>query len=133
MTIPQADVNIPEIVAEVCALYPRYEAALVSNDVATLMEMFWSSTDVVRFGATENLHSIEEIRAFRQARPAADLARTVQRLDVVTFGRDAASVTLEFERRSGDRVRRGRQSQLWVRFPFGWRIVSAHVSLLPEG
>jgi len=24
----------------------------------------------------------------------------------------------------------GRQSQAWVRFPEGWRIVSAHVSVL---
>ena len=131
MTIADAAVNLPDVVAEVRALYPRYEEALVTNNVETLMEMFWSSSLVMRFGATENLYGIDEIQAFRNSRPAANLARTIQRLDVVAFGRDAASVTLEFERRSGAVVRRGRQSKLWVRFPIGWKIVSAHVSLLP--
>jgi hypothetical protein len=27
--------------------------------------------------------------------------------------------------------RHGRQTQFWIRFPEGWKIVSAHVSLLP--
>jgi Protein of unknown function (DUF3225) len=27
-------------------------------------------------------------------------------------------------------LRRGRQSQTWVRMPEGWRIVAAHVSML---
>jgi hypothetical protein len=84
----------------------------------------------MRFGATENLYGIEEIEAFRKARPAVGLARQVTRLEIVTFGRDFGSVTLEFERSNGGQVRRGRQSQVWVRLPEGWRIVAAHVSLL---
>jgi hypothetical protein len=60
-----------------------------------------------------------------------NLARTIRRLDIVTFGRDYGSITLEFERTVDARTVSGRQSQLWVRFPEGWRIVSAHVSLLP--
>jgi hypothetical protein len=60
-----------------------------------------------------------------------NLARTIRRLDIVTFGRDYGSITLEFERTVDARTVSGRQSQVWVRFPEGWRIVSAHVSLLP--
>ena len=124
------EVNLPDVVAELQELYPRYERALVSNDVDTLVEMFWASPEVMRFGVTENLYGHEELEAFRKSRPAANLARTVTRLDIVAFGRDFASITLEFERLTAKGTVRGRQSQTWVRFPGGWRIVSAHVSLL---
>jgi hypothetical protein len=123
-------VNDPATHAELSALYPLYEKALVENDVATLTEMFWNSEHVVRFGAGENLHGTAEIEAFRKARPSVGLARTVTRLDVVTFGTDFGSVMLEFERGSGDALVRGRQSQTWVRFADGWKIVTAHVSML---
>jgi hypothetical protein len=125
-------VNDPKVVAELTALYPKYEEALVGNDVETLTAMFWHSQEVMRFGVTENLYGFEELEAFRKSRPSAGLARTVKRLDVVSFGSDYGSITLEFERVAGDgRVIRGRQSQVWVRFEEGWRIVAAHVSLLP--
>lgn len=125
-------VNDPEVIAELRALYPRYELALVTNAVDTLVDMFWDAPQVMRFGVTENLYGPAELEAFRKARPTANLARTVTRLDIVSFGRDFASITLEFERDSqGDTVR-GRQSQTWVRMKEGWRIVSAHVSLLPK-
>ncbi len=124
-------INDPEVIAELQALYPQYEQALVSNDVDKLMALFWAGPQVMRFGVTENLYGPEELEAFRRARPAANLARTVKRLDIVSFGHDYASITLEFERAAGERVVRGRQSQVWVRMPEGWRIVQAHVSLLP--
>src|SRR5260370_25132284 len=125
-------INDPEVIAELSALYPRYEQALVTNDVDTLVNMFWDGPQVMRFGATENLDGPVELAAFRKARPSANLARTVTRLDIVSFGRDFASITLEFERSASGGVVRGRQSQTWVRMPQGWRIVSAHVSLLPN-
>ena len=103
----------------------------MDNDADTLTRMFWASPLAMRFGVTENLYGIEEIEAFRKARPSAGLARRVTRLDIVTFGTDYGSITLEFERGSGDTLRRGRQSQVWLRLPEGWRIVAAHVSLLP--
>jgi hypothetical protein len=124
-------INDPEVVAELEALYPKYEAALMANDAETLTQMFWGSPHAMRFGVSENLYGIDEIEAFRKARSPANLARTVRRLDIVTFGRDFASVTLEFERAAGGKKTSGRQSQAWVRFPDGWRIVSAHVSVLP--
>jgi hypothetical protein len=125
-------INDPEVIAELSALYPRYEQALVENDVETLMNLFWSSPHVMRFGVTENLYGTGELEAFRKSRPAANLARTVTRFDVVSFGRDFATITLEFERVNPSGKTRGRQSQVWVRMPEGWRIVQAHVSLLPQ-
>ena len=126
------EINDPETVAELRELYPRYEAALVSNDVAALTEMFWASPLASRFGAGENLYGVDEIEAFRKSRPAVGLARRVVRLEIVTFGKDFGSVTLEFERDAKDGIVRGRQTQVWVRLVEGWRIVSAHVSMLPS-
>src|SRR5258708_11423383 len=102
----------------------------MANDAETLARMFWAPEYAMRFGVTENLLGIEAIDAFRQGRSPANLARTVRRLDIVTFGRDFGSVTLEFERTVNGKIISGRQSQVWVRFPEGWRIVSAHVSVL---
>jgi len=73
---------------------------------------------------------LEQIDAFRKGRSPANLARKVRRLDIVTFGRDFGSITLEFERVINGMAISGRQSQMWVRLPEGWRIVSAHVSVL---
>ena len=124
-------INDPETIAELKALYSLYETALVNNDSDTLTRMFWSSPQATRFGLTENLYGIDEIAAFRKGRSPANLARTVRRLDIVTFGRDYGSVTLEFERTVNGRLILGRQSQVWVRLREGWRIVAAHVSTLP--
>ena len=124
------EINDPEVIAELRALYPLYEEALVRNDVETLTKMFWASPYAIRLGAGENLYGVEEIEAFRKSRPAVNLARRMVRLEVVSFGRDFGSVTLEFERDSAAGVVRGRQSQVWVRMKEGWRIVSAHVSVL---
>jgi hypothetical protein len=124
-------INDPQIVAELAAIYPKYEAALMANDADTLTRMFWASPHAMRFGVTENLYGIDEIEAFRKSRSPANLTRTVRRLEIVTFGRDFGSVTLEFERHANGKIISGRQSQVWVRLAEGWRIVSAHVSALP--
>jgi len=124
MAIQSKEVNLPEVLAELRELYPRYEQALISNDVETLVTMFWASPEVMRFGVTENLYGHEELEAFRKSRPAANL-------EIVSFGGDFASITLQFERNTPMGLSRGRQSQVWVRMSEGWRIVSAHVSLLP--
>lgn len=123
-------INDPDIVTELQSLYPKYEAALMANDAETLTRMFWASPHAMRFGVTENLYGIDKIEAFRKGRSPVNLARTVKHLEIVTFGRDFGSVTLEFERTVNGKLISGRQSQVWVRFPEGWRIVSAHVSVL---
>jgi hypothetical protein len=124
-------INDPDTVAELHVLYPRYEQALLTNDVETLMDMFWAAPYVARFGPSESLYGISEIEAFRKGRSPVNLARTITRLEIVAFGKDFASITVAFEREVGGQVTRGRQSQTWVRLPEGWRIVFAHVSLLP--
>ena len=125
-------VNDPETLTELEALYPRYEEALVGNDVEVLTKMFWASPLAIRFGAGENLYGVDEIEAFRKSRLAVNLTRRTVRLEIVTFGTHFGSVALEFERDApGGGVVRGRQSQVWVRLDEGWRTVSAHVSTLP--
>jgi hypothetical protein len=124
-------INDPETLAELAAIYPQYETALVANDIETMRRLFWASPHVVRFGVTENLHGIDEIEAFRAARSPANLARTITRLDISTFGTDFGCVHLEFERQKDGKTTRGRQSQTWVKLDEGWRVVAAHVSLLP--
>jgi hypothetical protein len=122
------DINLPEVVAEVTAAFDRYEKALVGNDVAALDELFWDSPHTLRYGATENLYGYDAIRAFRAARPAQGLARTLLRTVITTYGRDFATADAEFQREGSSRS--GRQSQTWLRTPQGWRVVAAHVSLL---
>ena len=124
-------INDPILVSELTELYLKYEKALCTNDVETLSELFWDSPDVVRFGVTENLYGSDEIRAFRKGRSPLNLDREMFNLKVVTFDADMAAVTLEFRRVIDGIVREGRQSQMWRKFPQGWKIVSAHVSLLP--
>lgn len=123
-------INDPETIAELKSLYPKYEQALMANDVPSLMSMFWPSPHAVRFGASENLYGEAEIQAFRKQRPAVNLARKIKRLEIASFGRDFGSITIEFERYTDEKIVHGRQSQVWVRFPDGWRIVSAHISYL---
>jgi hypothetical protein len=125
------EINLPHVIAEVRAAFARYEAALTGNDVRVLDELFWDSEFTVRFGATENLIGYEAISAFRAARPAVHLARTVDNLVITTFGADFATTSMEFTRAGSGRT--GRQSQTWVRMRQGWRVVAAHVSLLGEG
>jgi hypothetical protein len=121
-------INQPEVLAEVTAAFARYEDALVNNRVDVLDELFWTSPLTVRYGAAENLYGIDEIRAFRQARPSAGLARTLQRTAITTYGADHATAMTEFFRDGSHRT--GRQSQTWVRMPEGWRVVAAHVSVV---
>jgi hypothetical protein len=124
-------VNDAAIIAELTELYLKYEDALCNNKLEVLDELFWQAPDVVRFGLAENLYGDEEIRAFRASRPVNKIKREIFNLKVVTFDTNFASVTLEFRRVINDVERQGRQSQMWYKFDFGWKVVSAHVSLLP--
>ncbi len=124
------DVNLPDVLAEVQAAFARYERALVSNDLPVLDELFWADGRTVRYGVGEVLYGIEAIRAFRGARPAQGLARVLERTVLTTFGRDFATASTLFTR-EGAPGRLGRQQQSWARMPPGWRIVAAHVSVIP--
>lgn len=128
--ISPAEIDEPGVLAEVRAQFERYEAALVGNDVAALDDFFWRDARALRYGAAENLYGHDAIAAFRAARPAAGLARTVRRSVITSYGRDFATTHIEFTRAGSGRI--GRQSQAWLRLPEGWRIVAAHVSLMNE-
>ncbi|MBR0657262.1 oxalurate catabolism protein HpxZ [Plastoroseomonas arctica] len=121
--------NDPATLAEVTAQFMRYEAALTTNDVAVLDELFWDSPLTLRYGATEILHGYDEIKAFRAGRSGQGLKRTLLRTVITTYGTDFATCNTTFQREGSDRI--GRQSQSWARIPdVGWRVVAAHVSLM---
>jgi hypothetical protein len=122
------EINLPAVLAEVEAVFARYERALVGNDVVTLDELFWDSPHTMRYGVAENLYGIAAIRAFRAARPPAGLARDILRTQITTYGEAFATTHIEFRRVGSERT--GRQTQTWMKTPDGWRVVSAHVSLL---
>jgi hypothetical protein len=125
-------INDPAVIEEILALHNAYEAALVSNDIETLTALFWDSESALRFGVGESLYGASEIEKFRKGRPAINLEREVFNLRIVSFGEAQAMVTIEFRRMAQGVVRHGRQSQVWVKFPEGWKIVSAHVSFTPS-
>ncbi len=124
-------VDDPTTKAEVEAAFAAYERALVTNDVASLDGFFWPSEKAVRFGGGENLYGFAAIQAFRAARSPVGLARTLEKTRIMTFGRDFAVAATLFRRDSAP-GKVGRQMQTWARFPEGWRIVAAHVSLIDE-
>ena len=125
------EIDIPEVRAEVEAAFARYERALITNDVPVLEELFRDAPQTIRYGAAENLYGMDEIRAFRRARPSVGLMRHLSRTVITTYGRDTATANTMF-RRDTMPGKIGRQSQTWVRFPEGWRVVSAHVSVIAE-
>ena len=126
------DIDLPDVLAEVTAQFARYEAALVSNDVAVLDELFRNDSRTLRYGINENLYGYEAIMAFRAGRSPVGLMRKTDKTVITTYGRDSAVASTLFYRDvwSGKKV--GRQMQTWVRFPEGWRIVAAHVSIIDE-
>jgi hypothetical protein len=125
------EIDLPEVVAEVKAASDRYEKALVSNDVAALDALFHDDARTIRYGGAENLYGYEEIKSFRAARSPAGLARALSKTVISTYGRDYAVASTLFHRASAP-GRVGRQMQTWVRFPRGWRVVAAHVSVIDE-
>jgi len=125
------DIDLPDIVAEVTAAFERYEQALISNDVATLDALFRDDPRTIRYGGSEILYGYDAIKAFRAARPPAGLARTLSKTVITTYGRDFAVASTLFHRASAP-GKVGRQTQTWVRFADGWRVIAAHVSVIDE-
>jgi hypothetical protein len=122
-------IDDPAVRAEVEAAFRTYEVALTTNDVPTLEAMFRDDPRTIRYGIGENLYGMEAIRAFRRARSPVGLERTLAQTVITTYGRDFATAMTLFARDNA-RGKIGRQSQTWVRFPDGWRVVAAHVSVI---
>jgi hypothetical protein len=125
------EVDLPDVLAEVTEQFARYEKALVSNDVAVLDELFRADGRTLRYGIGENLYGYDAIMAFRAARSPVGLMRKTAQTVITTYGRDAAVASTLFYRDAWT-GRVGRQMQTWVRFPEGWKIVAAHVSIIDE-
>jgi Protein of unknown function (DUF3225) len=125
------EIDLPEVIAEVTAEFERYEKALVSNDVTTLDTLFHDDPRTIRYGGSEILYGYGEIAAFRAARSATGLARTLSKTVISSYGRDHAVASTLYHRPSlPGKV--GRQMQTWVRFAEAWRVVAAHVSVIDE-
>jgi hypothetical protein len=122
------EVDIPEVLAELTAIFETYEKALVTNDIATLNSLFWDSPATVRFGSrdVERQYGHAEIAEFRTKRGAVNAKRTLQNQRITTFGRDFGIANTEYRMPDSDKI--GRQSQTWMRTTNGWKIVAAHVS-----
>lgn len=121
--------NIPEVVEEIRDLFERYEQALIDKNVEVLDGTFWDSPHTIRLANYEHGYGFDRIHAHRVARPPGPGSKETRlRLDIVTIGRDVATVTLVYKVRGQNMI--GRQMQTWVRFPeFGWKVVAAHVSI----
>lgn len=125
------EINLPDVVAEVTDFFERYQQALQDNDVAVLGAAFWNSPHTIRYAVFENGYGFDQIHAHRKARtgPTAQEARL--KTVITTYGRDVATTNIEYKVRGEDRA--GRQTQTLIRFPdVGWKVVSAHVSILPK-
>lgn len=119
--------NIPEVVAEIAAVFERYEQALIDKNVDVLDNTFWNSPHTIRYAMHEHGYGFDAIHAHRVARkPGPGSKEKRIRLEIVTIGRDFATTNLEFKVRGHNLI--GRQSQTFVRFPEGWKVIAAHVS-----
>ena len=118
-------INTPNVLAEVQAVFEQYEQAVAHNDVAVLDELFWNNPLTLRYGIAENLYGFDSIQSFRASR-SKGVERTLNNTVITTYGDDFATANTEFQ--SAGNLRNGRQSQTWIRTSNGWRIVSAHVS-----
>lgn len=119
------------IKAELEAEFAAYETALINNDVSALDAFFYDAPSTIRYGVSENLSGYAAIKDFRAARSSVGLARKLEKTQITTYGRDFAVASTLFRRKSAP-GKIGRQMQSWVRFPEGWRIVAAHVSIIDE-
>jgi ketosteroid isomerase-like protein len=113
--------------AEIRAAFDQYEAALMANDVDTMMDLFWNNPRTVRLTAHGGAYGADEIAAFRKARDPADISRALTRVEITALSEDIGYASAEYRRIGSGRI--GAQSHLWIRTPQGWKIASAHVSL----
>src|SRR4029078_3225099 len=125
------NVDLPDVMAEVKNAFDRYEKALVTNDVAVLDDTFRVDPRTIRYGGNEILYGHGEIAAYRAARASVGLSRTISRTVITAYGRDCAVASTLFSRPTMP-GKVGRQMQPWVRFPDGWHVVAAHVSVIDE-
>ena len=123
------DINHSEVVREVTAIFLVYESALMSNDIEALNDFFWDSDATTRYGIADKQLGHAALVAYRQGVPAPNFTRTLHDVRITAFGPDMAIAMCEFKR--SDTPLHGFQTQTWVRLGAQWKIVSAHVSMIP--
>ena len=119
-------IDDPGVLAEVTAAFYEYERALMADDVPAMDRLFADAPTTVRYGVGEVLYGADEIREFRKGRGGSP-QRKLGRVAITTYGDSFATANAEFFRERSER--RGRQSQAWVKFADGGKVVSAHVSI----
>jgi hypothetical protein len=119
-------IDDPVLLAEVTEAFHAYERALMADDVPAMDALFHDAPTTNRYGVGEVLYGIDEIREFRKGRGGSP-QRKLGRVAITVYGDSFATADAEFFRENNDR--RGRQTQAWVKFADGWKVVSAHVSL----
>ena len=119
-------IDDPVLLQEVTAAFHAYEHALMADDVPAMDALFHDAPTTNRYGVGEVLYGIEEIRAFRKGRGGSP-QRKLGKVAITVYGDGFATADAEFFREGSDQ--RGRQTQAWVKFSDGWKVVSAHVSL----
>jgi len=118
----------PTVRAEIQRCFEDYEAALMRNDTQALADFFWADERVTRYGIADRQWGAAQLAAFRAGVPPPAFTRRLEHPRITCFGDDMAVAQVEFVR--SDSPLRGFQSQTWVRFADGWKIVAAHVSMI---
>ena len=129
MSLGSSHINLHEVVQEVTGIFLAYESALMRNDAEALNAYFWKSPNVTRYGINDRQLGHDALVAYRASVAAPNFTRTLHDVRITSFGPDMAVAMCEFKR--SDTALHGFQTQTWVRMPEGWRIVSAHVSMVP--
>ena len=131
------EVNRPEVIAQVTAAFTKYEQALINNDISTMNMLFWKAPETVRYGIADIQYGGEAICQWRTNAQPVPSQRRLHHTIITTFGTDFATVSTEFNNDIEMSVH-GRQMQTWARqgsmsdVGNGWKIVAAHVSLVPQ-
>ncbi len=125
------EIDLPEVVAEVTAAFEPTRRRWCRTMSRRSTRCFTTIRAPSATAASKISTAIKEIMAFRAARPSAGLARTLSKTVITTYGRDFAVASTLYDRPSfAGKI--GRQMQTWVRFPEGWRVVAAHVSMIDQ-
>jgi hypothetical protein len=119
-------INDPALLAEMTAAFAEYERALMEDDIPAMDLLFHDAPTTNRYGVGEVLYGIQEIRSFRNGRGGSP-QRKLGHVSITVYGDRFATADAEFYRENAKS--RGRQTQAWVKFEDGWKVVSAHVSL----
>ena len=104
------EINLPDVVAEVQAVFDRYEKALQANDIPTMEELFWNHTATTRYGVGENLRGWQAISDFRRSGKLGKFSRMLIKTIITTYGRNFArpipNISARANQRRAGRLRR---------------------------